>query len=347
MTLGVGRANGVGMLEYHYALIRGMLTAPSFLITVFAVWLAYAIKCAQFVASNLQKPAYSYLYQLLLEDKKKVYRLLLQVKLMLFLPVLSYLIFVMGIGFHEHWYLPATLALLFNIIVCTLFAGWYLHLLHRQGQFPFVIKWKLPSLWKHKSYTNFLMRYVLEKGKMLFLVTKLYNCAALYLMLAGRDPARHSDIRMMALFFSAGMLGHGILVHRLKEVENKGMSFYRGLPVSISRRFAQYCLFYLCLFLPEIITIAARTPSCLLYEEAGFFIFFGYGILLLLNSLQLYNYPNLKTYLVNVTQLFFAVIIAMVSRQLYALSIIFFALAVILFFYRYYRFEPQQNPDLL
>jgi hypothetical protein len=188
---------------------------------------------------------------------------------------------------------------------------------------------------------------VLEKGKMLFFVTKLYNCAALYLMLAGRDPDRHSDIRMMALFFSAGMLGHGILIHRLKETENKGMSFYRSLPVSVSRRFAQYCLFYFCLFLPEIITIAARTPSCLLYEEAGFFIFFGFGILLLLNSLQLYNYPNLKSYLINVTQLFFAVIIAMVSRQLYTLSIAFFALAIILFFYRYYRFEPQQNPDLL
>lgn len=347
MTLGVGRANGVGMLEYHYALIRGMLTAPSFLITVFALWLVYAVKCAQFVASSLHKPAFSYLYQLLLVDTKKVYRLLLQVQLMLFLPVLSYLVFVMGIGFHEHWYIPATLALLFNIVVCVAGAGWYLYLLKRPGAFPFQIKWKWPSILKRKYYVSFLLRYVLEKGKMLFLVTKLYNCAALYLMLAGRDPARHSDIRMMALFFSAGMLGHGILIHRLKEIENTGMSFYRSLPVSVSRRFAQYCLFYFCLFLPEIITIVARTPSCLQYEEAGFFIFFGFGILLLLNSLQLYNYPNLKSYLVNVTQLFFAVIIAMVSRQLYALSIIFFALAIILFFHRYYRFEPQQNPDLL
>jgi hypothetical protein len=347
MTLGVGRANGVGMLEYHYALIKGMLTAPSFLITVFALWLAYAIKCAQFVAGNLQKPAFSYLYQLLLVDPKKVYRLLLQVQLMLLLPVLSYLVFVMGIGFHEHWYLPATLALLFNIVVCVAGAAWYLYLLQRPGAYPLQIKWEWPSILKRKYYVSFLLRYVLEEGKVQFLVTKLYNCAALYLMLAGREPARHSDIRMMALFFSAGMLGHGILIHRLKEMENTGLSFYRSLPVSVSRRFAQYCWFYFCVFIPEIITIISRTPSCLTYGEAGFFIFFGFGILLLLNSLQLYNYPNLKSYLVNVTQLFFAVIIAMVCRQLYALSIIFFGLAVILFFFRYYRFEPQQNPDLL
>src|ERR1044072_8068905 len=119
-------------------------------------------------------------------------------------------------------------------------------------------------------------------------------------MLAGRDPARHSDIRMMALFFSAGMLGHGILVHRLKEMENTGLSFYRSLPVSVNRRFAQYGWVYFCFFFSEIITLISRVPSCLTYAEAGFFIFFGYSILLLLNSLQLYNYPNLKSYLVNV-----------------------------------------------
>ena len=347
MTLGVGRANGVGMLEYHYALIKGMLTSPSFLITVLVLWLAYTLRCAQFVANSLHKPAFTYLYQLLLTDPRKVYRLFLQVQLMLLLPVLSYLLFVLGIGFHEHWYGPAILSLLFVIGLCAAGAGWYLYLLQHPGAPPLQAKWKWPALLKRKYYVSFLLRYVLENGKVLFLVTKLYNCAALYLMLAGRDPARHSDIRMMALFFSAGMLGHGILIHRLKEMENKGLSFYRGLPVSISRRFAQYCFFYLCLFLPEIITIIARTPSYLLYEEAAFFICFGFGILLLLNSLQLYNYSNLKSYLVNVTQLFFAVIIAMVCRQLYVLTTIFIALAIILFFYRYYRFEPQQNPDLL
>ena len=346
MTLAVGRANGVGLLEYHYALIRGMLTEPSFLLAVCGLWLTYAIKCGQFVTNTLQKPSFVYLYQLSLVNKKKVYWLLLQVQVMLFLPVLSYLIAVAGIGVHEHWYTPAILAILFNIVLCAASAGLYLYLIQKPGEFPLVIKWKWPSLSKHKSYTQFLLRYVFEKGKLLFFSTKLYNCGTLYLMLPGRDPARSPDIRMMALFFSAGMLGHGILVHRLKEMENTGLSFYRNLPVSVSRRFAQYGLFYFCLFIPEMITIVARTPSCLTYEEAGFFIFFGFGILLLLNSLQLYNYTNLKNYLVNVSQMFFAVIIAMVSRQLYALSIIFFALAVILFFHRYYRFEPQQNPDL-
>jgi hypothetical protein len=197
MTLAVGRANGVGMLEYHYSLIRGMLTNAPFLLAVFGVWLAYALKCGQFVTSSLQKPAFSYLYQLSLVNKRKVYGLLLKVQLMLFLPVLSYLVAIMAIGYHEHWFMFANLALLFNVFVCIVSTGWYLYLIQRQGEFPFQIKWKLPSLLKRKSYTQFLLHYVIEKGKVQFLVTKLYNCATLYLMLAGRDPARHSDIRMM------------------------------------------------------------------------------------------------------------------------------------------------------
>lgn len=346
MFLAIGRANGVGMLEYHYALIRGMLSDASFLMVVFVLWLTYAIKCGTFVVNTLRKPAFSYLYQLSLVNSGKTYLLFLQVQLMLFLPVLSYLIVIMGVGYYGHWYTPANLALLFNVLVCATSAWWYWYLLKKPGAFPFQIKWKQPVLLKRKYYVNFLMSYVLEKGKVLFLVTKLYNCITLYLMLANRNPDQSPDIRMMVLFFSAGMLGHGILIHRLKEMENTGLSFYRGLPVSVSRRFAQYALFYFCVFIPEMIIIVVRTPICLQYAEAGFFILFGYGILLLLNSLQLYNYTSLKNYLVNVANLFFAVIIAMIARQLYALAIIFFVLAVMLFFRRYYRFEPQQNPDL-
>jgi hypothetical protein len=125
-------------------------------------------------------------------------------------------------------------------------------------------------------------------------------------------------------------------------MENTGMAFYRGLPLSIHRRFAQYALLYGLLFIPEMATIVVRTPAFLSYAEAGFLIFFGYGTLLLLNSLQLYNYARLKDYLITITQLFFAVIIAMIVRQLYALSILFFLLSIIIFYRRYYRFDPGQ-----
>jgi hypothetical protein len=341
MTLAVGRANMVGLLEYHYSLIKGMLTNVSFLVTVLAAWLLYAIKCAQFIADTLRKPAFSYLYLASLTNARKLYGLLLLVQLVLFLPVLSYVFFIVKVGYREHWYVQSNTVILFNLVVCALSAGWYFYLLQRPGTAG--IKWKLPAFLKQASYINFLARYIFEKDKVLFLVTKLYNCVVLYLMLDGRNPARDQDLRMETLFFSVGMLGHGVLIHRLKEMENTRLSFYRGLPIPLGRRFARYSWFYFCLFVPEVVIILMRTPAFLSYSEAGFFIFFGYSILLLLNSLQLYNYPRLKDYLITVAQLFFAVIIAMIVRHVYELAFLFSGMAVIIFFARYYRFDPQQK----
>jgi hypothetical protein len=260
--------------------------------------------------------------------------------------VLCYLAAVAGVGYHEHWYMQVNGVLLFNVMVCAISAYRYLYLLRNPAIVPFKINWKLPSLFNRKYYTGFLIRYVLENNKLLFLVIKIYNCVTLFLMLENRNPAKDEDLRMFVLFFSIGMLGHGVLIHRLKEMENSQLEFYRGLPVSAGRRFAGYAWLYFCLFIPEIITIATRTPAFLYYSEALFFVCFGYGILLLLNSLQLYNYTGLKDYLKTVVQVLFAVIIAMVIRRLYELSFLFFLLAVILFFKRYYRFEPRQKNDL-
>jgi hypothetical protein len=341
MTLAVGRANGVGLLEYHYSLIKGVMTNVSFLVAVFAFWSLYALKCAQFIAGSLRKPEFSWLYLLSLTNARSLYWLLLGAQLVLFVPVLSYVIVMVAVGYHEHWYLQSNGVILFNAVICVISAWWYFYLLHKPGATG--IQWKLPSLLKQPSYVNFLTRYIFEKGKVLFLVIKLYNCTVLYLMLGGRNPNRDQDLRMEALLFSIGMLGHGILIHRLKEVENVRMTFYRGLPISLGRRFARYAWFYACLFIPETVTILARTPAFLHYSEACFLIFFGYGILLLLNSLQLYNYTGLKDYLKTVAQIFFAVIIAMIVRRVYELSILFFLLSVILFFRRYYRFDPRQN----
>lgn len=346
MTLAVGRANGVGLLEYHYSLIRGMLTNPPFLLAVLVAWLLYAIKCSQFIALTLRKSAFSYLYLLSLENGKKVYWLLLQVQLVLFLPVFSYLIFIVKVGYREHWNIQTNGILLFILTVCAISAWRHLYLLRNPAALHFSTRWKLPVLLKPTHYINFLFRSILENSKVLFLLIKGYNCITLYLMLDGRNPVRDQDLRMEALFFSIGMLGHGVLIHRLKEMENEQLAFYRGLPVSLGRRFAQYAWFYFCLFIPELIIILFRTPSFLSYSECCFLIMLGYGILLLLNSLQLYNYSGLKDYLKTIVQIFFAVIIAMIVRQLYALTFLFLVLSVIIFFRRYYRFEPMPDNAL-
>jgi hypothetical protein len=153
--------------------------------------------------------------------------------------------------------------------------------------------------------------------------------------MAGRNSPGE-DLRMVTLFFSFGVLGHGVLIHRIKEMENARLRFFRALPVSLGDRFMQYALFYFCIFLPDIVMIASLAPGHLYYSEAGFFIFLGYSILLLLNSLQLYHFKGMKEYLGVIVQVFLAIVIAVIPNRVHELSIGFFLLSVIIFFKRYY-----------
>jgi hypothetical protein len=339
-------AVGTGLLECHYSLILGMMINPSFFMAVLAVWLMYAIKCSQFITRTFRKAEFSWLYMLSLVNPGKVYGLLLLVQLVFFLPVLSYLVIILGVGYHQHWYAQSNVALLFNLFICAASAYWYLYLLQKPGTTLFAINWKLPLFTYRKNYSNFLFLYLFENSKVLFLVIKIYNCVTLYLMLDNRNPSEDKDLRMTALFYSIGMLGHGMLIHRLKEMENARLAFCRGLPVSLTRRFVQYGWFYLCVLIPEIVIIASRTPAYLYYSEAFFFVFLGYGILMLLNSLQLFNYAGLKDYLVTIAQLLFAVIVGMIGNCLREIGALIFLFSIIIFFRRYYRFEPDNKNTL-
>jgi hypothetical protein len=343
MFLSVGRANGVGLLEYHFALIQGMLLKTSFLLLVFAIWLAYGLRCIHFIMATLNKPPFSYLYLSSQLPAGRLYWLLLQVQLMLFLPILSYLVAIVGVGYRQHWYATANLSVLYLLLLCVISAGWYWYLLRHPGIAARGIRWKQPAFLQRRYYAGFLVRFIAEKNKLLFLAIKAYNCCTLYLMLNDRNPAAHDDIRMEVLFFTMGMLGHGVLIYRLKEMENTGLSFYRGLPVTLTRRLAQYACCYFFIFVPELLTIITRVPAFLTYTEAVFFACFGYGMLLLLNSIQLFNYTSLKDALATVVQILFAVIVAMIGRQLYVLPVLFWVLAIVIFYKRYYLFEATQS----
>ena len=61
MVASVGRANEVGLLEYHFTLIRAMLTDNKFLAFVLIAWFLYALKCEQFMADKLQGKNYAFI----------------------------------------------------------------------------------------------------------------------------------------------------------------------------------------------------------------------------------------------------------------------------------------------
>lgn len=339
MLLGaVGSANEAGLLEYHYALIRGMLINPGFLILVLLLWFLYAMKCKQFISQTLRTRGYSFLHTLSFMKTGKVFRLLLLVEALIYLPVLWYVLVIAGVGIHLHQYAQVVVVILFNLIVCLLSARWFLYLLHNPGTNRFAIRWKIPVLIRRKFYWTFFTRYLLNHRKALLLVIKLYNCGILYLMVS-RQLGEVYDLSMILLFYCFGMLGHGVIIHQFRDLEESRLSFYRGLPVSLAGRFIQYGCLYFILFIPEIITISRLTPAYLRPADALLFGFLGYGLLLLLNSLLFIKPFGKKQYLKIVVVIFFILFAGIVTGTMIWLTMLSFLFSVYLFFSRYYRYE--------
>jgi len=171
-------------------------------------------------------------------------------------------------------------------------------------------------------------------------VIKLYSCGILYLILRGNTPDRY-DLQMVLLFYSFGLLGHGLLIHLMKGMEAARLDFYRGLAVSLWGRFGQYGWFYLILLVPEILTIASLTPGSLRYPDALLLVLWSYSILLLLNSLHLYPFPRMMDYQKVIGCIFFVIYLGVLMGIWVWLTLLFLSLAVAIFFGRYY--SPRAN----
>jgi hypothetical protein len=327
LFLAVGRANEAGLLEYHYSLIRGMLTVPAFLITVMLAWLLYAWKCAQYVRATLGRPEFSFLQVLSRTGGVRRYWLFLGVQTLLFMPVLAYVAIMLAVGYHEHWYAHSAVVLAFNIAVCLGGAYVYRYFFSH----PDLPAWTGRLIPVGRSYFSLLAGYVLSTRKLLFFVTKVYSCGVLYFTLVRPGD---EDRRMGLLFYGTGLLGHGVLIHLVREMEESRLIFYRGMPVSIYRRLGQYALFCLVLLLPEVITIAFGVGA-LGVPTAFFLLIFSYSVVFLLNSLRLYTFDRKIDLLKVLFGLFLLLFLGVLSGMLVWLTLGFLGMAVGIFIKKY------------
>jgi hypothetical protein len=337
MVAAVGRANDVGLLEYHLSLIQGMMTNGPFLLFVLFAWFLYAFKCAQFVLNTMGRKDYGFLSLLSLKKSREIRRMMTGVQCFLLLPILSYAIIAIWVGIVHHWWPHVMIIVFFFFLLILLGPVWYDSAVRHPGRAPFLIL-RFRVLGKFTSYWLLLIRYLGSSRKLLFAAIKISSCLILYGLVFGQRVDR-AGLQMIILFYSIGLLGHGVLVYTIRATEESTLSFYRGLPVSLFRRFLQYALFYLLLFIPEIIVIEWLTPTYLGYADALLFILFGYSVLLFLNSILFIRFFPKFDYLKIVTGLFLFIFMAVLTHSFPAFCLLLFLLSVYIFFRYYYRFE--------
>jgi hypothetical protein len=330
--------DGAKFTDYHFSLIQGMMKNHFFFLLVLLLWLLYAKKSEQFIVSILRRPDYSFLNILSLLNRRTLYKLMIWIQFLLLLPLVLYACIIFAAGFYMHEFAKCVVILVFILSVCMICSAWYLFIIYNPGRSVFSVTGKLIFKKSNAPYWSFLIRYILLNKKLLFTGIKLYSCSVLYLMVVNQTRVDY-DLRMIVLFFSLGILGHGVLIHEIRNLEESRLRFYRTMPLSLPDRFAQYAILFFCFLIPEIITIIFLTPQYLLYKDAVVFILLSYSMLLFLNSLLFIKFFRMIDYLKIILCIFFMEYFFVLAGYELLLSGLFFVSAISFFAFSYYRFE--------
>ncbi len=132
---------------------------------------------------------------------------------------------------------------------------------------------------------------------------------------------------------------HGNLIYRFRELEENKLIFYRGLPVSLSGRFAQYALLYLLLFIPEMIVLIRLTTRHLHVADAILLAANGYVLLLLLNNILFAGALKMAEFVKLIFAIFLLQYGFVLAGGLVWLTGFLFIAALGLFYWGYYRYE--------
>jgi hypothetical protein len=336
----IGYVNGAGIFKYHYSLIRALLINPIIFLLVLIIWLLYAKKCEHFILNALSSSEYSFLQILAPLHHKKLFGLLIAVQVLLFLPVIAYAIIICIAGIYLKAYLAGSIILIYISAVCLLSARWYMYKLQHPEAGFFLKPLRIQITPRETPYWIFFIRYILKKKKLLFAGTKIFCCCILYGMLKNQ-AGTVAELNMIILFFSLGILGHGLLIHQIRELEETRLTFYRAVPISLFKRFIQYAVFYMVILIPEILTISLIAPGHLNYSGAFLFVFFAYSLLLFMHSLLFIRFFQMKEYLKIILCIFLSIYFSLLTSSFPWLCIFLLLSSPIIFRARYYRYERQ------
>ncbi|MBL7700068.1 MAG: hypothetical protein JNK79_18020 [Chitinophagaceae bacterium] len=258
----------------------------------------------------------------------------------LFFPVGWYGFLIVGVALYHHYYVSALLLLMYLILLCVGPALRIVYKMRHPGT-PMYRESRRPRL--SFGYPGVLIHYIAAQQKIIFITIKIFTCSLLYFFTRINIPEAY-DIQFPYLFFSLGIMANGIIIHRIRSFEENYMLPYRGAPVSLHKRLADYLLFYLIILLPEIITLATLTPVHLHYQDAVYFALCAFGLVVLMNSICFLEDFTMNQYLRIILLVLCLQYYFVVASLLSVLYIIYIVTAIIIFYRSFNLFEKRPKP---
>lgn len=325
------------VVSYHAGLMQLILSSVIGMALGMAAWLFYAYKCLAFVHRNLEKEENSFLINLQAFSVKRQLLLLFGCQFILYLPVLIYAGFTIGIGLRTGQFNSVAILLVYLVAINIAVIYLYYRKLNSYHTASINFTIKLPfRIGFVKPAVVYPVFYILYKRKLAWLALKVFSFFIFYLVFILHEG--NFSLAYFRLLFLIVTITHSMVVYFSFEFTEKQLAFTRNLPIARTNRFLSYLLTSVLILFPEFCWMISYTGSILSLPDMLLTFSAGIGQLLLLASVLYLPGMQQQRFTWVACFVYFASAILLPS----GISIIILSellLALLIFYRSYYRFE--------
>lgn len=327
---------GADTITLHHGLMVAASSSWAGLTVMVAIFGAYASKCLFFLLREVERPENAIIYNMQGLGSTRQLLLLSLVFTSLFNPILVYGIITIVVGISAGLPLAAGVAAMLLVFSAL---GTYLLFRAINGTWKRPL-FRLPHLhWlPKKHFLTYLLFYSVDNKKGAFISIKIFSLLALQFMVAlNADKVSKENICFLILLSIAA---HALLpLYYVRFIETE-MAFLRNMPLRLGVRLAQFALTYAIVLLPELIFLAWNEARILPWHILLSLYLLGISRLMLYSVLQYLRGMTTDSYTGVIFVSFFVSLILLASVSLWVFVVSEIALAILLFAYLYYKYEP-------
>jgi hypothetical protein len=324
------------LINFHRALIEGMLSSQIFMLAVFIVWALYNLKILQFTISLFKQAEYAFLTNLTLLPKTRVLFFLFLINGIAFMPVLNYTVFIYQIGIAREFYLSCIYIFLFQLALCALNAWMVLLFLSTQHIFSWSLpQFKLPIL---GGRAGFYINYFITDGKIALLLSKVFSLGLLYIVRETTEAG--DDFRIFGLTWLFALLSHTFLTIKIREFDDRYLAWVKGLPISVPKTYLLFFGFYAGLMLPELAVVITALGKGINVPDLILLLLLSGGLLMFIHVYLLKPNRDPEQFSIFLFWLFILSFLAILSKLIIPLVIFLGFSSYVQMTRRYYKYEP-------
>jgi hypothetical protein len=286
-----------------------------------------------FIKQKMALPSYQFIAASNAAKRGVQLRGWLGLYLVLCSPVLIYTALVICIGIVYGYYWTALAACLYNIALFCGLAAWSYH----YANYGFINhkKWIQLSLPKvNKPFWTWPFYYLLKEQTIMLMACKILSLL-LFRGIIWMFADAGQDIRIYLIAILSAILAHSILIATVLKFERSQLSFVSSFPLGSWSRLLQTTIFFLLLFLPELLIythMVHYSPSAVI---SG--IVFCIACLFALRMSLYYSGDDMDFYLRFIFCFFILTMLAILFYQFIVYSLFLFMAAAGYHHYLFYK----------